>query len=242
MPRSLLSSIISFTSLFQNLVTAGTITTPNVKVVLFHSFVGRFLLIPTVERQHLVGHKLRENPLRRYVQPLIDKPVREDLSQDDTPIVAHSPDVQILPQHFPTPDQIVVGQHMQVFTFRGHPFERLNILTAQNLKCFQNCPKMKTVAGATHVHHRERIVLDILGDAERRDPRRFAARDYHPCEDFVDEFQLDQTDVEDFSRGVSPSGDRIFRNRPGVERPVVTCKQELQIGGGSVDTYCSCRS
>jgi hypothetical protein len=224
MPRSLLSSIISFTSLFQNLVTAGTITTPNVKVVLFHSFVARFLLIPAVERQHLVGHKLRENPLRRYVQPLIDKPVREDLSQDDTPIVAHSPDVQILPQHFPTPDQIVVGQHMQVFTFRGHPFERLNILTAQN------------------VHHRERIVLDILGDAERRDPRRFAARDYHPCEDFVDEFQLDQTDVEDFSRGVSPSGDRIFRNRPGVERPVVTCKQELQIGGGSVDTYCSCRS
>jgi hypothetical protein len=204
MPRSLLSSIISFTSLFQNLVTAGTITTPNVKVVLFHSFVARFLLIPAVERQHLVGHKLRENPLRRYVQPLIDKPVREDLPQDDTPIVAHSPDVQILPQHFPTPDQIVVGQHVQVFTFRGHPFERLNILTAQN------------------VHHRERIVLDILGDAERRDPRRFAARDYHPCEDFVDEFQLDQTDVEDFSRGVSPSGDRIFRNRPGVERPVVT--------------------
>jgi hypothetical protein len=204
MPRSLLSSIISFTSLFQNLVTAGTITTPNVKVVLFHSFVARFLLIPAVERQHLVGHKLRENPLRRYVQPLIDKPVREDLSQDDTPIVAHSPDVQILPQHFPTPDQIVVGQHMQVFTFRGHPFERLNILTAQN------------------VHHRERIVLDILGDAERRDPRRFAARDYHPCEDFVDEFQLDQTDVEDFSRGVSPSEDRIFGNRPGVERPVVT--------------------
>jgi hypothetical protein len=204
MPRSLLSSIISFTSLFQNLVTAGTITTPNVKVVLFHSFVARFLLIPAVERQHLVGHKLRENPLRRYVQPLIDKSVREDLPQDDAPIVAHSPDVQILPQHFPTPDQIVVGQHMQVFTFRGHPFERLNILTAQN------------------VHHRERIVLDILGDAERRDPRRFAARDYHPCEDFVDEFQLDQTDVEDFSRGVSPSGDRIFGNRPGVERPVVT--------------------
>jgi hypothetical protein len=131
---------------------------------------------------------------------------------------------------------------VQVFTFRGHPFERLNILTAQNLKCFQNCPKMKIVAGATHVHHREGIVLDVLGDAERRDPRRFAAGDYHPGEDFVDEFQLDQTDVEDFSRRVSPSGDRIFRNRPGVERSVVTSKQELQIGGGSVDTYCSCRS
>jgi hypothetical protein len=78
---------------------------------------------------------------------------------------------------------------------------------------------MKIVAGATHVHHREGIVLDVLGDAERRDPRRFAAGDYHPGEDFVDEFQLDQTDVEDFSRRVSPSGDRIFRNRPGVERP-----------------------